>query len=96
MDRGDFMELELFSKFLGYILGLLIIFTVCKIFFKPLKVIFKFFFSSFLGLVLLFIINSFSHITGFYIGINPITALILGLLGVPGIIVIAILKFFIM
>lgn len=90
------MELELFSKFLGYILGLLIIFTVCKIFFKPLKVIFKFFFSSFLGLVLLFIINSFSHITGFYIGINPITALILGLLGVPGIIAIAILKFFIM
>lgn len=89
------MEIEMFSKFLGYILGLLIIFTVCKIFFKPLKVIFKFFFSSFLGLAILFIINSFSHITNFYIGINPVTALVLGILGVPGLIMIIILKFFI-
>lgn len=89
------MEMEVFSKFLGYILGLLIIFTVCKIFFKPLKVIFKFFFSSFIGLTLLFIINSFTYLTGFYVGINPVTALILGLLGVPGLLVIIILKMFI-
>lgn len=86
------MDFELFSKVLGFILGLLIVFVVCKIFFKPLKVIFRLFLNSIIGIILLLFINSFKQFTSFFIGINPVTALILGILGVPGLILIIILK----
>ncbi|MBE7038301.1 MAG: pro-sigmaK processing inhibitor BofA [Ruminococcaceae bacterium] len=93
LKRGVFLvELEIFSKIIGFVLGLLIVFVVCKIFFKPLKFILKLFLNSFIGVLLLYVINLFSKFTNFFIGINPVTAIILGLLGIPGLILIVILK----
>ena len=77
------METINFSIVAGYILGLLIIFVVGKILFTPLKFIFK-----------LIFINLLSPLTGIYIGINAVTAVALGILGLPGTCLILLLQIF--
>jgi len=81
-----------FSAVVGYILGLLILFVVTKIFFKPIKFIVKILANSVLGGVLLYLLNLMHPIFGIYIGINPVTALVTGLLGIPGICLLLILQ----
>lgn len=86
------METINFSVVAGYILGLLIIFVVAKIFFTPLKIIFKLILNSIFGVLFLVFINLFSPFTGIYIGINAVTAVALGVLGMPGTCLILILQ----
>ena len=81
-----------FSTVMGYCLGLLILFVVTKIFFKPLRFIVKIFANSIIGALVLFLLNLLSPIFPLHIGINPITALVTGLLGLPGICLILLLQ----
>ena len=81
-----------FSSAVGYILGLLILFVVTKIFFKPIKFIVRLLANSVLGAFLLYIINRLHYILGIYIGINPVTALVTGLLGIPGVCLLLLLQ----
>ena len=70
------------------------LFIVGKIFIVPIKWISKLIFNSILGGLLIFAINLIGGIWGFHIGINFFTAIMVGLLGIPGVvclIVIAIL-----
>lgn len=81
-----------FSAAVGYILGLLILFVVTRILFTPIKKVVRLIANSILGAILLWLINLLRPILGIYIGINPITALVTGLLGIPGICLILILQ----
>ena len=60
------------------------LFIIGKIFFVPLKWIFKLIFNSILGGVLIWAINLIGSIWGFHIGLNFFTAIIVGILGIPG------------
>lgn len=88
------MEAINFSVVAGYILGLLIIFVVCKILFTPLKFMFRLILNSIFGVLFLFFINLLSPLTGIYIGINAVTAVALGILGLPGTCLILLLQIF--
>ncbi len=83
-----------FAGAVGYILGILLLFVVTKIFFKPLKLFLKLILNSFIGLILLLLINALSGFTGIYVGANPITALVVGGLGIPGLCLILLLQIF--
>lgn len=83
-----------FSWAVGYILGLLVLFVVTKIFFKPLKFLVRLMANSILGALLLYVINLAHPILNIYIGINPVTALVTGLLGIPGVCLLLILQIF--
>ncbi len=78
-----------------YIICLLVIFVIGKIFIVPIKLIFKILINSILGAILLYVINIFGTICGFHIGINFITALIVGFLGIPGAILLLLFSLFI-
>lgn len=88
------METIEFSVAVGYLLGILLIFVVAKIFFTPIKVILKLILNSLLGVIVLIFINLFSAFTGIYIGINAVTAVVLGVLGIPGTCLILLLQIF--
>lgn len=75
-----------------YLACLIVIFIVGKIFFVPLKSIFKLLINSILGGILIYIVNIIGSSFGFHIGLNWITALFAGLLGVPGVVVLIVLK----
>ncbi|WP_326909327.1 pro-sigmaK processing inhibitor BofA family protein [Sedimentibacter sp. MB31-C6] len=77
---------------LAYTAGIMLIFMLSWIFVKPLKFIGKIVLNSILGGLLIIIFNFFGQFTGVYIGVNEITALTVGLLGVPGFIAILIIK----
>lgn len=67
-----------------------------RILILPLKIIFKILLNSALGALLLYIINYIGKLFfGFGVGINIWTSLIVGLLGIPGAVLLILVKIFI-
>lgn len=85
------MEFEYIGYFLVAILGLYIL---VKVFAWPLKLLFKLIINAVLGVILILVVNFIGQYFNFYIGINAITAIIAGFLGVPGVIFLIIFKLF--
>lgn len=65
-----------------------------KILSFPMKKIFKLILNTFLGALTIFIINTIGTSFGFHIGINLLNSIMVGILGVPGAILIILLKIF--
>jgi len=77
---------------LAYTAGIMLVFMTSWIFFKPLKFLGRILLNSLIGAVILIIFNYFGQYTGVYVGVNEITALIIGILGVPGFIALLLVK----
>ena len=75
-----------------YIACICFLFLFGKIFILPLKSIVKLILNSLLGGTLIYIINLIGGLFGFHIGLNYITAIFAGILGIPGSILLVILK----
>ncbi|MFZ5351186.1 MAG: pro-sigmaK processing inhibitor BofA family protein [Bacillota bacterium] len=69
-----------------YIVGMLLV--------LPVKLIVKLIINGIIGAAALFAINFVGAYFNFSIGINPITALIAGFLGIPGILLLLFIKLF--
>ena len=69
-----------------------ILFVIGKIFIVPIKWILKLIFNSILGTIIIWIINLIGEILGFHIGLNLYTAILVGFLGIPGAILLILLK----
>ena len=82
-----------FSVIIGYSLGLILLYLVGWLLLVPLKTILKFIYNGILGGIILWILNLIGGLIHVTVAINPITALIVGFLGVPGIILILLLQF---
>ena len=80
---------------LVYVACIIGIFIVGKIFIIPIKIITKLIINSFLGAVLLYVINIVGTVCGLHIGINVVTALVVGILGIPGAVLLTVLAIFI-
>lgn len=80
---------------LVYVVCIIGIFIVGKIFIIPIKIIIKLIINSLLGAVLLYVINIVGTICGLHIGINVITSLVVGTLGIPGAMLLTVLAIFI-
>ena len=72
---------------IAFFVGLLILCVFTKIFSMPLKILWNCIYNSIIGAIVLYIINFLGFV---YIPINFITALIAGIFGVPGVLVLAI------
>lgn len=79
---------------LAYCFGLILIYILCRVFSKPLARLLKLLVSGILGGLTLAAINLVGGFAGICIAINPLTALISGVLGLPGIALIILLKYF--
>ena len=78
------MVIILESNDILIIIGCIIIFWIIgKVFSVPLKAIFRLIINSILGGVLIVIINSIGNIFNFHIGLNLITSILVGILGIP-------------
>lgn len=70
--------------FLAYAAGLFLIYILGKFLIVPVKWAGKLLVNSLVGGVLIFIFNQIGGVYGLYVPLNPFTAIILGLLGIPG------------
>lgn len=68
------------------------LFLFGRIFILPIKNILKIVINSILGGVLIYIINIIGAGFGFHIGINYITAIVVGILGIPGAVLLVLIK----
>ena len=74
-------------------IGILMVWAVWKIFAWPIKILFKLVINAVMGAAVLLVINIIGSAVGFTLPINALTALIVGLLGVPGVVLIALWAF---
>ncbi|HEY8892272.1 MAG TPA: pro-sigmaK processing inhibitor BofA family protein [Clostridium sp.] len=71
---------------LYFLIGIVAMIIVVKLFSWPLKILGKLVLNAVLGVLLLLLVNFVGNYVGITIAINPVTALIAGFLGVPGVI----------
>ena len=80
------------ANIITYLACICFIFIFGRIFIVPLKKILKIVFNSILGGLTIFLINLFGTTFGFHIGLNFLTSILIGLLGLPGAVCLVIVK----
>lgn len=76
----------------AFLFGLLLLYVVVRLFYVPLRWVLLAVYNGVLGGIILWLVNLVGGYVGLSIAINPVTALIAGFLGVPGVIVLAIIQ----
>ena len=79
---------ELTALLIPVLLGILLI----RLLLRPIRLIFKLDLYSAGGFLCLWLLNTASDFTGVYLPINAVTVLLSGILGIPGIGLIALLE----
>lgn len=80
-------------QYLVFFLTIVAVLIIVKILAWPLKKILKLVLNIVLGLVMIWVVNSFGGGIGIYIPFNIVTALVAGLLGLPGVICLIVLNY---
>lgn len=81
-----------FNVIVTFLACIVLLFIFGKIFVWPLKNIFKLIINSILGGVLIYVINIVGMNFNFHIGLNLLTAILVGILGIPGAALLIVLK----
>lgn len=81
-----------YSSVIAFVACLFFLFIAGKVFIVPLKTILKFIINSILGGIIILIINLIGGFLNFHIGLNIITSITVGILGIPGAILVVLIK----
>jgi len=82
-----------FEIIIAYALGLILLYIVGWLLLVPLKTLLKFIFNGIVGGAVLWLLNLVGRFVGVTVAINPITALLVGFLGIPGVILVLLLHY---
>jgi inhibitor of the pro-sigma K processing machinery len=80
---------------LTYGLGIILLFLVARLIFGPLRIVGRLIWNALLGGVLLYLINLVGGRVGLHLPLNPVSALTVGFLGIPGVILLLVLQYLI-
>ena len=80
------------NTIISYIACICFLFIFGKVFILPIKTMLKLLVNSILGAIIIFIVNWIGVIFNFHIGLNIITSIVVGILGIPGAILLVILN----
>ena len=69
-----------------------LILGVVRLFAAPLKFVLKLILNTLLGFLALFLLGLTAPLTGFALGLNLFNALVIGILGVPGLVLLLLLQ----
>ena len=78
---------------IAYFAGVFLLYVIGRLLLIPLRIIFNLIVIAVIGGAMLLIVNLIGGMWGISIGINPITALVAGLLGIPGVALLIALRF---
>lgn len=77
---------------IAFIVGLLLLLLVGRAMLVPLKWVLKLLVNAVVGGIILWVINYFGNFLNVHIPINPITALTVGFLGIPGVVLLFVIQ----
>lgn len=80
------------ENFVALMIPVLLAVFLIRMLVLPIKLVFKLGIHSLCGFLCLWLLNTVSAFTGIFLPINAVTVVIAGLLGLPGIALIAILE----
>lgn len=83
------------TEYVVLIFAAIAVVIVAKMLAWPVKKIIKLALNVILGVIMIYLVNTFGMNVGIKIPFNFVTALIAGILGVPGVIVLVLIGFFI-
>lgn len=84
-----------FNVIIAYVFGIILIYLIGRMLTMPIRLVFKLIYNGLVGGVMLWAVNFVGAYFSFTIGINPITALVAGFLGLPGVVLLILFKIFI-
>ena len=84
--------MDLNQKIIAGLLAVFFLIALLRIFSTPLKVAFRLLANTLLGFLALWAVHLTAGITGITLGINPLNALIIGILGLPGFILLLLMQ----
>ena len=82
------------ESILAIVIPVVLVILALKLLLTPMKIIWKLALNSLSGFICLWLLNLVSGITGIVFEINLLTTLIVGILGVPGIVLLVLKHFF--
>lgn len=82
------------STIAAYLFGIILIYVVGRMLLMPFKLVIKLIYNALVGGILLWVFNFGGAFIVFTIPINIITALTVGFLGVPGVVLLILFKIF--
>lgn len=83
------------TTLLAYAFGLLLIYAVTRMLYTPLRWALTLLINGLLGGAALWVLNWIGGLFGFSLPLNPATALIVGVLGIPGLVLVLLLKYWV-
>lgn len=86
------MPSEAWQIILIGVVALFLLYPALRFLLTPVRLIIKVLVHGAMGFIMLWLINSFGGPLGFFLPINLITIFVAGLLGIPGIILLAFIK----
>jgi len=84
--------MNLLSVLFCFAIGLGVLWLICKLLTIPIKIIWKLVINAIVGALLLLVVNFVGGVVGLSIPITPISALLAGVFGIPGVVVLVIIK----
>jgi len=81
-----------FGVIVAYAVGIILLLIIGRLLLTPLKVVLKLAVNALFGAVAILLVNWIGGLFGFHIAFNIYTAFIVGTLGVPGFILLVLLK----
>ena len=81
------------NTLMAYLFGIILLYICIKVLFVPLKYMGKLIINAVVGGAALWVLNVFGGVLGIQIGINIVTALAVGLLGIPGVLLLLVLQY---
>jgi inhibitor of the pro-sigma K processing machinery len=69
---------------LAVVFGVFVLYFIGRMLVTPARVVLRIFLTGVLGTVILLVFNLVAGLFGFVIGINAVTALVVGYMGLPG------------
>ncbi len=87
----DAMAVDL-GVVLAYAVGIVLLIIFGRLLLAPLKVVLKLVLNSLLGAVAILLVNWVGGFIGFHMALNIYTAFIVGTLGIPGFLLLVIIK----
>lgn len=81
-----------FSTIIAFAIGLIALYILGKILVVPVRILTKLIINGIVGGITLVIVNLVGGLIGISIAITPVTALIAGFLGVPGVVLLLIIQ----
>ncbi len=78
---------------IAYLFGLMLLYILARLLLIPLRLAIRLLINGAIGGFLLWLVNLLGMFVGVYLPINPITALVAGFLGIPGVILLLVLRY---